>query len=133
MQSRSSCQIKDRCHSKYQPHTLRTHLGVDDNNYWCVFKEEDEENKVCVSLSKELMNVALKLHITFLGPLVLSLSEKIKFLSNLIKRKVLKTKVESYMRSSTSASTREGGPCWTACKRVWSLKTWHLEPSRMTF
>lgn len=91
----------DRYRSKYQLiHTLRTHVGADDNSYKCVFQEEDDEHKVGVSLSKDLMNVArdaLKVHITSLGPLVLPITEKLKFLVNLLKRKLFKMKIEAYM------------------------------------
>src|ERR1044072_5047869 len=58
----------DHYRSKYQLiHTLRSHVGADENSYKCVLQEEDDEQKVGVSLSKELMNVAkdaLKRHIT---------------------------------------------------------------------
>ncbi|KAK7364690.1 hypothetical protein VNO80_13431 [Phaseolus coccineus] len=131
----------DRSRAKYQLlHTLRTHVGADDNSYSCVFQEEDEENKVGVSLSKELMNVArdaLKVHITSLGPLVLPLSEKIKFLSNLFERKVLKTKIESYMPnfklSFQHFCIHTGGRAvLDRMQKSLELEDWHMEPSRMT-
>jgi len=131
----------DRGRAKYQLlHTLRTHVGADDNSYSCVFQEEDEENKVGVSLSKELMNVArdaLKVHITSLGPLVLPLSEKIKFLSNLIERKVLKTKIESYMPNFKLAFEHfcihtGGRAVLDRMQKSLELEDWHMEPSRMT-
>lgn len=87
----------DRYRSKYQLiHTLRTHVGADENSYKCVIQAEDSEQKVGVSLSKDLMNVArdaLKVHITSLGPLVLPVSEKLKFVVNVIQRKLFKKKV----------------------------------------
>ena len=131
----------DRCRAKYQLlHTLRTHVGADENSYRCVFQEEDEEKKVGVSLSKELMNVArdaLKVHITSLGPLVLPLSEKIKFLINLIERKVLKTKIESYMPNFKLAFQHfcihtGGRAVLDRMQKSLELEDWHMEPSRMT-
>lgn len=60
-------------------HTVHTHKGADDNSYNCAFQREDQNGKVGVSLSKDLMAVAgdaLKANITTLGPLVLPMSEK---------------------------------------------------------
>ncbi|KAK7380764.1 hypothetical protein VNO78_33283 [Psophocarpus tetragonolobus] len=131
----------DRCRSKYELfHTLRTHVGADDNSYKCVFQEEDDENKVGVSLSKELMNVArdaLKVHITSLGPVVLPLSEKLKFVVNLIERRVLKTKLESYMPNFTLAFKHfcihtGGRAVLDRMQKSLGLEDWYMEPSRMT-
>ncbi|KAL3019429.1 hypothetical protein AAZX31_05G082600 [Glycine max] len=131
----------DRHRSKYELfHTLRTHVGANDNSYKCVFQEEDEEKKVGVSLSKELMNVArdaLKVHITSLGPVVLPISEKLKFLVNLIERKVLKTKIESYMPNFKLAFKHfcihtGGRAVLDRMQKSLELEDWHMEPSRMT-
>ncbi|KHN19642.1 3-ketoacyl-CoA synthase 17 [Glycine soja] len=136
-----SSPLSDRQRSKYELfHTLRTHVGADDNSYKCVFQEEDDENKVGVSLSKELMNVArdaLKVHITSLGPVVLPISEKLKFLVNLIERKVLKTKIESYMPNFKLAFKHfcihtGGRAVLDRMQKSLELEDWHMEPSRMT-
>ncbi|WRX21562.1 Chalcone/stilbene synthase [Theobroma cacao] len=51
----------DQRHSKYELiHTLCTHKGADDKSYNCVLQQDDEENKVGVSPSKDLMAVAGK-------------------------------------------------------------------------
>ncbi|CAI0559317.1 unnamed protein product [Linum tenue] len=82
----------DRRRAKYQLcHVLRTNRASDDRCYRSVFQQEDEQNIVGVSLSRDLTAVAgevLKENITKLGPLVLPLSEKLQFLANLIARKV---------------------------------------------
>jgi 3-ketoacyl-CoA synthase len=65
-------------------HTVRTNIGQDDAAYHCVYHGEDSEGIPGVTLSKELMNVAgegLKTNITTLGPLVLPLTEQIRFFS----------------------------------------------------
>lgn len=70
---------------------VRTHLGADNDSYGCVIQQEDEEGHVGVHLGKELMDVAgraLKQNITSLGPRVLPLSEKLRFVANFVQRKV---------------------------------------------
>ncbi|WOL05916.1 hypothetical protein Cni_G14647 [Canna indica] len=84
----------DARRAKYRlMHTVRTHKGADNNCFGCVYQREDEHGKVGVSLARELMAVAgdaLKTNITTLGPLVLPLSEQLKFLSTLMAKRVLK-------------------------------------------
>ncbi|XP_061370397.1 3-ketoacyl-CoA synthase 20-like [Gastrolobium bilobum] len=127
--------------SKYQLiHTLRTHVGADDNSYKCVFQEEDADQKIGVSLSKDLMNVArdaLKVHITSLGPVVLPISEKLKFLANLVERKLFKTKMEAYMPNFKLAFKHfcihtGGRAVLDRMQKSLELDDWHMEPSRMT-
>ncbi|OIW20039.1 hypothetical protein TanjilG_31957 [Lupinus angustifolius] len=136
-----SSHASDRYRSKYQLiHTLRTHVGADDNSYKCVFQAEDDENKVGVSLSKDLMNVAkdaLKVHITSLGPLVLPVSEKLKFLVNLVQRKLFKMKIEAYMPNFKLAFKHfcihtGGRAVLDRMQKSLQLEDWHMEPSRMT-
>ncbi|XP_066320029.1 3-ketoacyl-CoA synthase 20-like [Miscanthus floridulus] len=78
---------------KYRPlHTVRTHKGTADECYGCVYQHEDGTGRVGVSLARELMAVAedaLKTNITTLGPLVLPLSEQLKFLRSLMLHRVL--------------------------------------------
>ncbi|KAK8543477.1 hypothetical protein V6N13_076286 [Hibiscus sabdariffa] len=50
----------DKRRSKYQlVHTVRTHKGADDKCFSCVTQEEDSVGKIGVSLSKDLMAVAV--------------------------------------------------------------------------
>ena len=56
-----------------------------------MLQEEDEEGHQGVNLSKQLVKVAgrvLKLNITRTAPLILPLSQKLQFLSTLLRRKV---------------------------------------------
>jgi 3-ketoacyl-CoA synthase len=74
-------------------HTVRTHKGAADECFGCVYQREDGTGRVGVSLARELMAVAgdaLKTNITTLGPLVLPLSEQLKFLRSLVLRRVLR-------------------------------------------
>ncbi|XP_054807449.1 3-ketoacyl-CoA synthase 2-like [Prosopis cineraria] len=135
-----SSHSSDARRSKYRLlHTLRTHVGADDNSYNCVMQQEDDERKVGVALSKELMNVArdaLKVHITNLGPLVLPVSEKLKFLVNLIQRKVLKSKIEGYVPDFKLAFEHfcihtGGRAVLDRMQKSLNLDDWYMEPSRM--
>ncbi|KAK7843035.1 3-ketoacyl-coa synthase 11 [Quercus suber] len=110
----------DRRHSKYQLiQTLRTYKGADDKCYNCVIQKEDMDKELGISLSKNLLTVAgetLKNNITTLGPLVLPLSEQIRFFVNLVGRKIFKMKIKQYVPdlswlSSTSVYMQEGGQC----------------------
>jgi len=92
---------KDFWRAKYQLlHVVRTHKGADDAAYNCVFQKEDPNGVVGVKLDKSLMAIAgeaLKINITTLGPLVLPISEQLKFFYNLVQRKVLKIKAKAYI------------------------------------
>lgn len=92
---------KDKGRSKYKlNHVVRTHKGADDKCYRCVYQEQDEEARMGVTLSKDLMAIAgdaLKTNITTLGPLVLPLSEQLLFFGFLVARKVLNLKVTPYI------------------------------------
>ena len=83
---------------------VRTHMGANNDSYNCVIQEEDSEGKVGVHLSKDLMHIAgyaLKANITALGPRVLPLMEKLRFVANLLQRKVcLMTAFRSCCRCS---------------------------------
>mmetsp|Transcript_15228 Transcript_15228/g.38648 ORF Transcript_15228/g.38648 Transcript_15228/m.38648 type:complete len:534 (+) Transcript_15228:229-1830(+) len=92
---------KDFWRAKYQLlHVVRTHKGADDAAYNCVFQQEDPDGVVGVRLDKSLMAIAgeaLKVNITTLGPLVLPISEQLKFFYNLVLRKCFKVKMKAYI------------------------------------
>ncbi|XP_028771991.1 3-ketoacyl-CoA synthase 2-like [Neltuma alba] len=131
----------DRHRSKYQIiHTLRTHMASDDRSYNCVFQRDDDQKIIGVSISKDLMNVAghvLKSHITSLAPLVLPVSEKLKFLVNSVGRKVLRLKIEAYVPNFKSAFEHfcihtGGRAVLDTMQKSLELQDWDVEPSRMT-
>ncbi|KOO24322.1 3-ketoacyl- synthase 11-like protein [Chrysochromulina tobinii] len=77
-------------------HTVRTHLGQSDECYRAVYQEEDAEGVRGVRLSKQIMQIAgdaLKRNITSLGPLILPVSEQLRFFFNLLARKALRGQV----------------------------------------
>jgi len=74
-------------------HAVRTHMGGQDECYRAVFQEEDNDGVRGVRLSKQIMNIAgdaLKSNISSLGPLVLPISEQLRFFLNLLARKLLR-------------------------------------------
>ena len=86
------CRRKDYWRAKYKlVHVVRTHMGAKDAHYNCVYQQEDSEGRVGVHLSKDLVGVAghaLKANLARLGPLVLPISEQLKFLGNTVALKV---------------------------------------------
>lgn len=76
-------------------HIVRTHKGGEDRAYNSVTQREDDEGRLGVALSKELMIIAgeaLTSNITTLGPLVLPVFEMVRFAFNFIARKILGSK-----------------------------------------
>lgn len=132
----------DRKKSKYQlTRTVRTHNGADDRSYKCVYLEEDEENRVGLALSKDLMCVAgqvLKANITAIGPLVLPISEQLRFFSTLVARKILKlkmmkTRIPDFKLAFEHFCIHAGGRgVLDEMEKNLNLSEWHMEPSRMT-
>lgn len=92
---------RDAWRAKYELlHTVRTHLGANDQAYNCIFQQEDDKQRQGVKLSKELMGIAgqaLKTNITTMGPLVLPFSEQLLFFLNLVVRKGLGRKIKPYI------------------------------------
>lgn len=132
---------RDRRRAKYQlVHTVRTHKGADDKAFKCVYQEQDEEGKVGVSLSKELLSIAggsLKTNITTLGPLVLPISEQLLFFANLVARKFLNMKVKPYIPDFKLAFEHfcihaGGRSVIDELERHLLLSPQHVEASRMT-
>ncbi|KAJ1298674.1 hypothetical protein BS78_01G471800 [Paspalum vaginatum] len=132
-----------RGRAKYQLlHTVRTHRGgASDRSYGCVTQEEDAEGHLGVSLSKELMSVAgdaLRTNITTLGPLVLPLSEQLRFLAAVLRRRLLlrhdaKPYVPDFKLALDHFCIHAGGRgVLDELERSLGLSAWHMEPSRMT-
>jgi 3-ketoacyl-CoA synthase len=132
---------KERRRAKYElVHVVRTHKGADEKCYSCIFQEEDENRRLGVSLSRDLMGVAgdaLKANITTLGPLVLPLSEQILFFATLIGRKVFNMKLKPYIPDFKLAFNHfcihaGGRAVLDEVEKNLQLSEWHMEPSRMT-
>ncbi|KAL2651952.1 hypothetical protein R1flu_020080 [Riccia fluitans] len=131
----------ERRRAKYQlVHTVRTHKGADDKCFRCVYQEQDENMKMGVSLSKDLMAIAgdaLKTNITTLGPLVLPLSEQLLFFGILVARKVFNMKIKPYIPDFKLAFDHfcihaGGRAVIDELEKNLQLSPDHVEPSRMT-
>ncbi|WZY91371.1 hypothetical protein YC2023_063700 [Brassica napus] len=92
---------QDRVRSKYElTQLVRTHKGASDKHYTCADQKEDDKGIVGVSLSRELTIVAgdtLKTNLTALGPLVLPLSEKLRFIISIVKSRLFRLKSSPYV------------------------------------
>lgn len=136
-----SSKSSDRRHSKYQLiHSVRTHRGADERSYSCIIQQDDEDKRIGISLSKDLMSVAgeaLKANIITLGPLVLPWSEQLLFLITLLARKFLHLKLKPYIPDFKLAfehfCIHAGGKAvLDEIEKNLNLTGWHMEPSRMT-
>lgn len=103
-------------------------------------RDADLTRRVSVSLAREVMAVAadaLKTNITILGPLVLPLSEQLKFLKSLELRRVsapvvsVRTSCTSGACLSTSMCMPAGAPCWR-CSVAWGSGTQTWSPPLCT-
>lgn len=122
-------------------HHVRTITAADDKAYRCVFTEEDDEGHLGATLSKDIMDVAgdaLKVNITTVGPLVLPISELLKFLLFSVAKNVLRgRRIRPYIPDFTLAfkhfCIHVGGPAViSSVQRGLNLSDQHIEPSRMT-
>jgi len=101
----------DRSKAKYKlEHTVRTHLGHNDEAYKAVFQDIDATGHMGVRLDRSLMRIAAKAlerNITKLGPHILPYSEQIRYGLNMLHRMYHKRFVKSPATppSSPSASS----------------------------
>ncbi|OMO54696.1 FAE1/Type III polyketide synthase-like protein [Corchorus capsularis] len=131
----------DRHSSKYElVHLLRTHEAANDKSYKAIYQQDDEDGITGVALSKDLVvaaGEALKKNLSALGPLVLPLSEQLRFLATSIARKVFKKKVKQYIPNFKLAFEHfcihpGGRAVLDQLQKSLDLSDWLLEPSRMT-
>ena len=78
----TACRPKDIRRAKYQlEHTVRVHLGCEDDAFGCMGNGEDSEGIKGVFLRRNVVNVAgraLKVNLQRLGPLVLPITEMVR-------------------------------------------------------
>ncbi|KAK7322539.1 hypothetical protein VNO77_25924 [Canavalia gladiata] len=131
----------DRYRAKYELlHTVRTHLGADEKSFRSVYQEHDDDGKLGVTVSRELMavaGVALKTNITVLAPLVLPIREQLLFFYNLMIKKFFNAKRKLYIPDFKLAfnhfcmHTGSRGVI-DELERKLELLPKHVEASRMT-
>ncbi|KAL9266666.1 3-ketoacyl-CoA synthase 2-like protein, partial [Drosera capensis] len=77
---------RDKCSSKYELiHTVHNHTASSDTAYNCVFLEEDSEGVRGVTITKDLVaeaSKAITTNLAMVGPLILTILDKIKFLTD---------------------------------------------------
>ncbi|KAG0604235.1 hypothetical protein M758_10G155500 [Ceratodon purpureus] len=131
---------KDRGRAKYSLlHVVRTHQGANPRSFECVKTFLDAAGFEGVSLSKTLMAAAgdaLKSNITTLAPKILPISEKLKYATNLMSRKLLKAHkpyTPNFQSSIDHFCIHPGGKAvLDGIEKNLRLSSHHMEPSRMS-
>eukprot|EP01101_Sappina_pedata_P012965 TRINITY_DN929_c0_g1_i1.p1 TRINITY_DN929_c0_g1~~TRINITY_DN929_c0_g1_i1.p1 ORF type:complete len:535 (+),score=187.55 TRINITY_DN929_c0_g1_i1:103-1707(+) len=131
--------------AKYQlQHVVRVHRGSDNLAYGVVYLDNDDDNNTGVRITKDLMKVAgdaLKHNMTKLGPLVLPLSEKLKFAKSLLVSKLYKLMgkkapqlyVPDFKKAFNHFCIHAGGRAIIdGLEKSLNLNEEHVEPSRAT-
>ena len=122
-------------------HLVRVNMAGSDTGFSCVYQTEDEKGDVGVRLSKDLTTVAaeaMRINLSRLGPLVLPLTEKLAFASNMLRRKLygrdkVKTYVPSFKSSAEHVLVHAGGRAVIdGMQRALKLTDEEAEPSRAT-
>ncbi|KAH7864815.1 hypothetical protein Vadar_034156 [Vaccinium darrowii] len=82
----------DQSSSKYQLiHTIYTHTANSDKSYNCITLEEDTDGHLGVTVNKDLLRAAItaiQSNIASLAPLVLPVSEQVRYLRNYVMRRL---------------------------------------------
>ncbi|CAM0943279.1 unnamed protein product [Alopecurus aequalis] len=120
---------------------MRITTAANNSAYRCVYQEEDERGNRGVALSKDLMAVAgeaLKANITASNPLVLPVSELLKFFPFFLAKKVLHWSIirpykPNFRVAFENFCIHVGGPAViSSVQHGLKLSDEDMEPSRMT-
>jgi len=86
-----SSRLTDGFRAKYKlMHTVRCQ-NAEESGYQCVYQDEDDTGKQGIRLSKEIVQIAgrqLKENFTILGPLVLPITEQLRTLFSMLRRRL---------------------------------------------
>ncbi|KAL7602340.1 3-ketoacyl-CoA synthase 20 [Lactuca sativa] len=122
-------------------HTVHTNASSSNPSYNCIFQEEDEAGIRGVTITKDLFRVAstvIRSNVTTLGKLILPLSEKLRYLTNSIARKLRPTAniqpyIPNYSKSVKHFLPHVGGkPMLDELQKNLGFDETAMEPSRMT-
>ncbi|XP_030456613.1 3-ketoacyl-CoA synthase 20-like [Syzygium oleosum] len=121
-------------------HTVHTHTARWDRSYECIFQEEDPWGQVGVTITKDLMAVAInaiEANIAVFGRLILPMSEKILYAANCLVRRFHMANVEPYVPDFKKVVDHVfphvgGKPVLDELEKSLSLSEAHMEASRMT-
>jgi 3-ketoacyl-CoA synthase len=119
---------------------VRTLSAADDKSYRCIHQEEDDKGHTGANLTMDIIDVSantLKTNITTVAPLILPVSEKLRFALSFVSQKLLKMSTKLYMPNLTTGfqhiCVHAGGRAVIdGIQRSLSLSDEHVEPSRMT-
>ncbi|KAB1213974.1 putative 3-ketoacyl-CoA synthase 20 [Morella rubra] len=138
-----SSREQDKSRAKYElQHLVRTTKAQDGLSHSCVYQDVDSENNTGISISKGILNVAgdaLKTNIAALGPLVLPISEQMKYGFSIIGQKVRWDKrrtriyIPKFRKAFDHFCIHAGGRAVIqAIEKNLQLSKEDVEPSRMT-
>ncbi|KAL4584684.1 hypothetical protein LXL04_009292 [Taraxacum kok-saghyz] len=122
-------------------HTVHTNGSSSDDAYKCIFQEEDEAGRRGIEITKDLLKVestVIKSNVTTLGHLTLPLSEKLKYLTNTIARKLRPTAnirpyIPNYSKSVQLFLPHVGGkPLLDELQKNLGFDDTAMEAARMT-
>ncbi|CAB4262682.1 unnamed protein product [Prunus armeniaca] len=137
-----SSRKQDKGRAKYElQHLVRTNKAQDDQSHACVFQDMDPENKQGISISKDILHVAgdaLKANIGALGPMVLPISEQIRYGISILIRKIWsqrrrKTRIPNFKKAFEHFCIHAGGRAVIqGIERNLELRKEDVEASKMT-
>ncbi|KAF7152311.1 hypothetical protein RHSIM_Rhsim01G0271100 [Rhododendron simsii] len=131
----------DQGSAKYRfLHAVRTHMACSDLSYRCVILDEDSEGYLGMTVTKDLLvaaTAAIKSNLTALAPLVLPVTERVRFLLSHITRCLQAANTEPYVpcfrESFEHFLPHVGGkPVLDQLQRSLGLTEADMEASRMT-
>ncbi|GAV90024.1 FAE1_CUT1_RppA domain-containing protein/ACP_syn_III_C domain-containing protein [Cephalotus follicularis] len=127
--------------AKYQlVHTVHNNTAASDQSYNCIFQDEDHQGQVGVTITEDLLVMALKTieaNIITLGRLLLSIQEQILYVINYIIRTFSLAKVDPYVpnfkKDFDHVINHVGGkPVLDEVKKILNLTKHDMEASTMT-
>nr|XP_043620230.1 3-ketoacyl-CoA synthase 2-like [Erigeron canadensis] len=137
-----SNQHSDHNSSKYELlHAVRTSTSNLDRSYNCIFREEDNDGRVGVNISKDLIVSAIatiKPHVITVGRLILPIKDKLHYLINYISRKLIPlANIQPYIPNYSTAVDHflphvGGKPLLNDLQKTLGFSNQVMEASRMT-
>ncbi|KAG5567524.1 hypothetical protein RHGRI_002909 [Rhododendron griersonianum] len=136
-----SSRPSDQHSAKYQlVHTVHTHTAEFDKSYNCISSGEDKEGHLGVTVTKDLLVAAIgaiQSNMTALAPLVLPVSEQLRYVACYVMRRLHVANIGPYVpdfeKSFRHFLTHVGGkPVLDELQRSLRLTESDMEASRMT-
>ncbi|KAL8245243.1 hypothetical protein R6Q59_011501 [Mikania micrantha] len=135
-------QCSDRRTCKYELfHTVHTNESHSDQSYNCIIQEEDAAGRLGITVTKHLFkaaSTAVASNVTALDYLILPVPEKLRYLTNVIAKQLLKTVyIKSYVPNYSTAVDHflphvGGKPVLDELQKNLGFDDSAMEASRMT-